>query len=240
MIDNQNLKIPQHVAIIMDGNGRWAKAKGMPRTFGHTEGAKRVADVTRAAGNMGIKYVTVYAFSTENWSRSEEEVSALMKLFGNYLKTCLKDCAENNMRIRIIGDKTGLSKTLQEQIEYVESESSKYDGVTLTLAINYGGRDEITRAVRNLAEKIQNGELDSASIDEKTINSALDTAQLPDPDLLIRTCGEQRISNYLLWQLAYTEFYFTDVAWPDFDGEELRKAVEAYTSRDRRFGGIKG
>lgn len=236
----EQLKIPNHVAIIMDGNGRWAKAKGMPRTFGHTEGAKRVADVTRAAGHLGIKYVTVYAFSTENWSRSEDEVSALMKLFRNYLKTCIKDADENNMRIRIIGDKTRLDSDIQETIDYVEKETSKYDGVTLTLAINYGGRDEITRAVKKIAEQVKNGEVAPDDISQDTISNALDTEEIPDPDLLIRTCGEERISNFLLWQLAYTEFYFTPVAWPDFDGEELKKAVVAYTSRDRRFGGVKG
>lgn len=235
----ENLKIPQHVAIIMDGNGRWAKAKGKPRTFGHTEGAKRVADVTRAAGELGIKYVTVYAFSTENWSRSAEEVGALMKLFGSYLKTCLKDCEENNMRIRMIGDRSGLSEDLQKAMEHVEKESLKYDGTTLTLAINYGGRDELTRAVKNLSEDVKSGVINPEDITDKTISSYLDAPEIPDPDLLIRTCGEQRISNFLLWQLAYTEFYFTPVAWPEFDGEELRKAVRAYTSRDRRFGGVK-
>lgn len=236
----ENLKIPNSIAIIMDGNGRWAKAKGMPRTFGHTEGAKRVADVTRAAGNMGIKYVTLYAFSTENWSRSEEEVSALMKLFRGYLKTCMKDAQENNMRIRMIGDMTRLDEDLQESIRYVEKETAKYDGVTLTLAINYGGRDEITRAVKKIALKAKDGEINPEAITEETIDEALDTAEIPDPDLLIRTCGEERISNFLLWQLAYTEFYFADVAWPDFDAEELTKAIEAYTKRDRRFGGVKG
>jgi len=235
-----NLKIPEHVAIIMDGNGRWAKAKGMPRTYGHTEGAKRVADVTRAAGQMGVKYVTVYAFSTENWSRSAEEVGALMKLFGSYLKTCLKDCEENNMRIRMIGDRTGLSKELQEAMEHVERESLKYDGVTLTLAINYGGRDELRRAVQKLAQDVSEGKLKPEDITEAQISASLDAPEIPDPDLLIRTCGEERISNFLLWELAYTEFYFTDVAWPDFDGEQLRKAIEAYTARDRRFGGVKG
>ena len=234
-----NLKIPEHVAIIMDGNGRWAKAKGMPRTYGHTEGAKRVADVTRAAGQMGIKYVTVYAFSTENWSRSAEEVGALMKLFGSYLKTCLKDCEENNMRIRMIGDRTGLSKELQEAMAYVEKESMKYDGVTLTLAINYGGRDELTRAVKKLAKKVSEGEINSEDITEQMISDALDAPEIPDPDLMIRTSGEQRISNYLLWEMAYTEYYFTDIPWPDFDGDELRKAIEAYSNRDRRLGGVK-
>jgi len=236
---SNNLKVPNHVAIIMDGNGRWAKQKGMPRTYGHTEGAKRVADVTRAAGNLGIKYVTVYAFSTENWSRSEDEVSALMKLFRGYLKTCIKDADENNMRIRVIGDISRLDADIQDAITFVEKETSKYDGVTLTLAINYGGRDDLTRAVKKIAGAVECGELSADSITADTIDNALDTAEIPDPDLLIRTCGEQRISNFLLWQLAYTEFYFADVAWPDFDGDELLKAVEAYTNRDRRFGGVK-
>lgn len=236
---SENLKIPQHVAIIMDGNGRWAKQKGMPRTYGHAQGAKRVEDVTRAAGNMGIKYVTVYAFSTENWSRSEEEVTALMKLFRNYLSTCIKSADENNMRIRIIGDKTRLDKDIQDTIAHVEKETAKYDGVTLTLAINYGGRDEITRAVKTIAAKAAAGEIDPSDISESVISDNLDAPDIPDPDLMIRTCGEERISNFLLWELAYSEFYFTPVAWPDFDGEELRKAVEAYTSRDRRFGGVK-
>ena len=239
-MSEQMLKVPNHVAIIMDGNGRWAKAKGMPRTYGHTEGAKRVADVTRAAGELGINYVTVYAFSTENWTRSADEVAALMKLFRGYLKTCLKDCVDNNMRIRVIGDKTRLDKDIQDMITYVEEESSKYTGVTLTLAINYGGRDELTRAVRNIADKVEAGDIKAEDIDESLISASLDTGDIPDPDLLIRTCGEERISNFLLWQLAYTEFYFTDIAWPDFDGKELKKAVEAYTLRDRRFGGVKG
>ena len=236
---SDNRKVPEHVAIIMDGNGRWAKAKGMPRTYGHAEGAKRVADVTRAAGKMGIKYITVYAFSTENWSRSEDEVSALMKLLGRYLKTCIKDADENNMRIRVIGDKSRLDEELQRSISYVEKETSKYDGITLTLAINYGGRDELTRAVKKLAERVEAGELRSLDINQDTISKALDTEALPDPDLLIRTCGEMRVSNFMLWQIAYSEFYVTDVAWPDFDGAELEKAVMAYSSRDRRFGGVK-
>jgi len=232
------LKVPNHIAIIMDGNGRWAKAKGMPRTYGHAEGAKRVADVTRAAGQMGVKYVTVYAFSTENWSRSEEEVGALMKLFRGYLKTCIKDADENNMRIRIIGDKSGLASDLQETIKYVEDYTSKYSDVTLTLAINYGGRDELVRAVKKLANDVKAGDLDPDNITEASITGALDAPDIPDPDLMIRTSGEQRISNYLLWEMAYTEYYFTDVAWPDFDGEELRKAIEAYSNRDRRLGKV--
>ncbi len=235
----QELKIPTHVAIIMDGNGRWAKAQGKPRTFGHTEGAKRVADVTRAAGQMGIKYVTLYAFSTENWSRSAEEVGALMKLFRGYLKTCIKDADENNMRIRVIGDKTALDEDIRDAIAHVEEHTAKYDGVTLTLAINYGGRDELTRAVRNIAYQVRDGKIAPEDITADTVSSMLDAPDIPDPDLLIRTCGEERISNFLLWEIAYTELYFTDVAWPDFGPEELKKAVEAYTGRDRRFGGTK-
>ena len=201
----QELKIPRHVAIIMDGNGRWAKAQGKPRTFGHTEGAKRVADVTRAAGQMGIKYVTLYAFSTENWSRSADEVGALMKLFRGYLKTCIKDADENNMRIRIIGDKTALDEDIREAMAHVEEHTAKYDGVTLTLAINYGGRDELTRAVRNIAESVKRGDIGPENITSDTISANLDAPDIPDPDLLIRTCGEERISNFLLWEIAYTE-----------------------------------
>ena len=233
------LKIPHHVAIIMDGNGRWAKAKGKPRTYGHTEGAKRVADVTRAAGEMGVKYVTLYAFSTENWNRAEEEVTALMKLFRGYLKTCVKDADENNMRIRVIGDRTRLAQDIQDSIDYVEKHTEAYDGVTLTLAINYGGRDELTRAVKRIADKAAEGSIKAEDITEDTISAHLDAPDIPDPDLLIRTCGEERISNFLLWQLAYTEFYFTDIAWPEFDGDKLRQAIEAYSVRDRRFGNAK-
>lgn len=235
----KNLKIPTHIAIIMDGNGRWAKAQGKPRTFGHTEGAKRVADVTRAAGEMGVKYVTLYAFSTENWSRAEDEVNALMKLFAGYLKTCIKDADENDMRIRVIGDRTRLSQDLQDSIAYVEDHTKKYDRVTLTLAINYGGRDELTRAVRKIAGKVKEGNVAPEDITPSTISESLDAPDIPDPDLLIRTCGEQRISNFLLWQLAYSEFYFTDRAWPEFGAEELRLAIESYSERDRRFGNAK-
>ncbi len=232
-------KIPTHVAIIMDGNGRWARARGMPRTYGHAEGARRVADVTGAAGELGIKYVTVYAFSTENWSRAEEEVGALMKLFRSYLKTCTKDADENDMRIRVIGDRTRLDPDIQDAISRVEEHTRSYSRVTLTLAINYGGRDELTRAVKKLARDVRSGSLECDEVTPETIGSYLDAPDIPDPDLLIRTCGEQRISNFLLWQLAYTELYFTDVAWPDFGAAELREAVEAYGNRDRRFGGVK-
>lgn len=227
------------MAIIMDGNGRWAKAKGMPRTYGHTEGAKRVADVTAAAGRMGIKYVTLYAFSTENWSRAEEEVGALMKLFRSYLKTCTRDADENDMRIRVIGERSRLDPDIQKAMAEVEEHTASYSSVTLTLAINYGGRDEIVRAVKSIGRDISAGKLSGEDITEELISQRLDAPDIPDPDLMIRTCGEQRISNFLLWQLAYSELYFTPVAWPDFGEAQLAEAVRAYGMRDRRFGGVK-
>ena len=231
--------IPEHVAIILDGNGRWAKAKGMPRNYGHMQGAKAVEDILEVARDMGIKYLTVYAFSTENWNRPETEVSALMKILRNYLKTSIKKSMKNNVRCRVIGDKTALSPDIQEAIAELEKATAGNTGLTFSIAINYGGRDEITRAVRKVADKVKSGELDPSDISEEIINSNLDTNYLPDPDLLIRTCNEQRISNFLLWQCAYTEFYFAQVAWPDFDKEQLQMAVDAYASRNRKFGGLK-
>ena len=209
--------VPAHVAIILDGNGRWAKAKGMPRNYGHMQGAKAVEDILEVARDMGIKYLTVYAFSTENWNRPETEVSALMKILRTYLKTSIKKSMKNNVRCRVIGDKTALSPDIQEAIGELEEATAGNTGLTFSIAINYGGRDEITRAVREVAKKVKEGELDPSDITEEVINSHLDTNYLPDPDLLIRTCNEQRISNFLLWQCAYTEFYFAQVAWPDFD-----------------------
>jgi undecaprenyl diphosphate synthase len=232
------MKIPKHVAIILDGNGRWAKSKGMPRNYGHTVGAKNVETVCRAADELGIKYLTLYAFSTENWNRPSSEVEALMKLLDSYLKNCIKTAEKNNMRVRIIGDTTRLNPKFQESIRKLEEASASNTGLNLTIAINYGSRDEIVRAVRKVADEVQNGTLNSNEIDEATIAGHLDTADIPDPDLLIRTSGEQRLSNYLLWQLAYSEFYFTDVPWPDFHKKELELAVEAYNKRDRRFGGV--
>lgn len=231
--------IPAHVAIILDGNGRWAKEKGMPRNYGHMQGAKAVEDILEVARDMGIKYLTVYAFSTENWNRPEAEVSALMKILRNYLKTSIKKSMKNNVRCRVIGDKTALSPDIQEAIAELEKATAGNTGLTFSIAINYGGRDEITRAVRKVADKVKSGELDPSDISEEIINSNLDTNYLPDPDLLIRTCNEQRISNFLLWQCAYTEFYFAQVAWPDFDKEQLQMAVDAYASRNRKFGGLK-
>ncbi|SFC92975.1 isoprenyl transferase [Butyrivibrio sp. YAB3001] len=231
--------IPNHVAIILDGNGRWAKEKGMPRNYGHMQGAKAVEDILVDARDIGIKYLTVYAFSTENWSRPEAEVSALMTILRNYLKTSIKKSMKNNVRCRVIGERSLLSADIQKAILELEETTANNTGLTFTIAINYGSRDEITRAVRKVAQKVENGEIKAADITEKMIAENLDTAYMPDPDLMIRTCNEQRISNYLLWQCAYTEFYFTPVAWPDFNKAELLKAVEAYGNRTRKFGGLK-
>lgn len=232
------MSVPRHVAIILDGNGRWAKAKGLPRTAGHTAGAKNVEVVCEEAYNMGIEYLTLYAFSTENWNRSKEEVTALMNLLNQYLKNCLKTAKKNNMRIRVIGDISRLDPSMQEKICLLEKESASYTGLNLTIAINYGSRDEIVRGIKRMYQDAEEHKLDADAISEDTVSKYLDTADLPDPDLMIRTSGEQRLSNYLLWQLAYAEFYFTPVAWPDFHGEELRKAVEAYENRDRRYGKV--
>ena len=233
------MNIPQHVAFILDGNGRWAKSKGMPRTYGHIEGAKTVEKVCEAAWDMGIQYVTMYAFSTENWSRPQAEVDALMKLLHHYLSDCLKTSEKNNMQVRVIGDVTRLEKDLQERIKELEEFSAKNTGLHFQVALNYGSRDEITRGMRRMAEQIREGKISPEEITEQTIESFLDTAGIPDPDLVIRTSGEQRLSNYLLWQCAYTEFYFTDVLWPDFDKKELERAVQFYQTRDRRYGGVK-
>ena len=233
------MKIPEHVAIILDGNGRWAKSKGMPRNYGHTVGAKNVETVCRAADELGIKYLTLYAFSTENWNRPQSEVDALMKLLESYLKTCIKTADKNNMRVRVIGEITRLSNAFQQRIHELETASASNTGLNLTIAINYGSRDEILRAVRHMVEDAREGKLETKDIDENVFSSYLDTRELPDPDLLIRTSGELRLSNYLIWQCAYTEIYVTDVLWPDFSKEELERAVAAYNKRDRRFGGVK-
>lgn len=236
---DKNLQVPKHVAIILDGNGRWAKAKGLPRNYGHVEGAKTVEKICEEAYKMGIQYLTVYAFSTENWNRPQDEVDALMKLLRNYMKNCLKTAEKNRMCVRVIGDLTGLAEDLQVKIAELMEATKDNDGLHFQIAINYGGRDELVRAVRKLAGKVQAGELAAQDITADMINEQIDTAGIPDPDLLIRTCNEQRISNFLLWQLAYTEFYFTPVPWPDFTKEELVKAVEAYNHRDRKYGGLK-
>ena len=233
------MNIPQHVAIILDGNGRWAKSKGMPRNYGHLEGAKTVEKICEAAWDMGVKYLTVYAFSTENWKRPKEEVDALMKLLRNYMKNCLKTASKNNMVVRVIGDKTGLDDDIREKIDELEKVSSTNTGLHFQIAINYGSRDEIVRSVRKVMEDVKAGKIDADQMDEAMFDSYLDTAGIPSPDLLIRTSGEQRLSNFLMWQLAYTEFYFTDVPWPAFTKADLEKAIEKYNNRDRRFGGVK-
>lgn len=238
MANLSELKMPNHVAIILDGNGRWAKSKGMPRNYGHVQGAKTVEVICEEAYKMGIQYLTVYAFSTENWNRPKDEVDALMKLLRNYMKTCLTTAKKNRMCVRVLGDKTGLDEDIRQRIAELEESTKNNDGLHFQIALNYGGRDEIVRAVKEIAGKVKEGELDPSDITEQYLSDMLDTKGLPEPDLLIRTCNEQRISNFLLWQLAYTEFYFTPVAWPDFSKEELIKAVEAYNHRDRRYGRI--
>ena len=232
------MKIPQHVAIILDGNGRWAKSKGMPRNYGHTVGAKNVETVCQAAHDMGIKYLTLYAFSTENWNRPDNEVNALMKLLESYLKNCIKTADKNNMRVRVIGDKTGLSQDIRESIEELERVSAVNTGLNFTIAINYGSRDEMRRAMVRMTKDVEEGKIKSEDVTEELFNSYLDTWDIPDPDLLIRTSGEQRLSNFLLWQLAYTEFLFMEVLWPDFNRDELVRAIRQYNGRERRFGGI--
>ena len=232
------MKVPQHIAIILDGNGRWAKAKGMPRNYGHAQGSKNVERICEEAWRMGIKYLTVYAFSTENWSRPESEVAALMKLLRNYMKTCLKTAEKNDMKIRVIGDIEPLDEDIKSRIRELEAATVNNGSLNFTIALNYGSRDEIVRAARKMSRDCAEGRIDPDSIDESVFESYLDTHGIPDPDLMIRTSGEQRLSNYLLWQLAYAEFYFTDVPWPDFTKEELVKAVEEYNHRHRRFGGV--
>ena len=233
------MKIPQHVAIILDGNGRWAKSKGMPRNYGHAQGSKNVEKICEEAWRMGIKYLTVYAFSTENWNRPKDEVDALMKLLRNYMKTCLKTAKKNDMKIRVIGELQRLDEDIRSRIAELEEATKENGGLNFQIAINYGSRDEIVRAVRKLAADCAKGKVNAEDIDEQVFEGYLDTHDIPDPDLMIRTSGELRLSNYLLWQLAYTEFYFTDVLWPDFTKEELLKAIERYNERERRFGGVK-
>ena len=232
------MKIPQHVAIILDGNGRWAKSKGMPRNYGHAQGSKNVERICEEAWRMGIKYLTVYAFSTENWNRPKDEVDALMKLLRNYMKTCLKTAAKNDMKVRVIGDIEPLDEDIKKRISELEAATVDNGGLNFTIALNYGSRDEMTRAAKRMAQDCVAGKLDPEMIDESVFESYLDTHGIPDPDLMIRTSGEQRLSNYLLWQLAYSEFYFTDVPWPDFTKDELVKAVEEYNHRHRRFGRV--
>ncbi len=231
--------MPRHVAIILDGNGRWARAKGMPRNYGHVQGAKTVETICEEAYRMGIQFLTVYAFSTENWNRPKDEVEDVMKLQRNYMKTCLQTAKKNRMCVRVLGEKSRLDEDIRTRIEELEEATKENDGLHFQIAIYDGGRDESLRGANRRAAARASGELDAGKVTEETLAGFLDTAGIPDPDLLIRTCNEQRISNFLLWQLAYTEFYFTPVPWPDFTKEELIKAVEAYNHRDRKYGGVK-
>lgn len=231
------MNIPQHVAIILDGNGRWAKSKGMPRNYGHMEGAKTVEKICEEAWKMGIKYLTVYAFSTENWKRPKEEVDALMDLLLRYLRD--KDqLAGKDVVIKVIGDRSKLSDEINTEIDNIEEYTKDNPGMTLFLAINYGGRQEIVRSVREIIKKVQNGEISPDSITEDSVSSYIYTPEIPDVDLIIRPSGELRLSNFLLWQSAYSEFWFSDINWPDFKTDDFTRAVLDYQNRNRRFGGI--
>ena len=239
IIDGEELEIPAHVAIIMDGNGRWAKKRLLPRNMGHRQGAKVLEQICRDAADLGIQYLTVYAFSTENWKRSTEEVTGIMNLLRSYLSNCVERASKDGLRIRVIGDKSALDADIVAMIEKAERETAKFDKLDFTIALNYGGRDELRRTMSKLAKEVQAGVLAPEDITEDKISENLDTAGVPDPDLLIRTSGELRLSNYLIWQLAYAEFYFTDTLWPDFDKESLKEAIRYYNGRERRFGGVK-
>ena len=240
MADLTNMAIPRHVALILDGNGRWAKKRGLPRTMGHKEGCKTVEKMVETAARMGIGYLTVYGFSTENWKHSMEEVGALMQLFRYYMVRLLKIASSNNVRVKMIGDRRRFDQDIIDGINRLEEETKENTGLTFVIAVNYGGRDEIVRAAAKLCRDCKAGRLDEGQITEELFASYLDTKDIPDPDLLIRTSGEIRLSNYLLWQLAYTEIYVTDCLWPDFNREELEKAIAQYNSRERRFGGVRG
>ena len=232
------MNIPKHIAIILDGNGRWAKKKGMPRNYGHVQGSKNVERICEDAYKLGVKYLTVYAFSTENWKRPQDEVDALMNLLRNYMKTCLKTSEKNRKRVRVLGDKTALDEDIRNRIAELEEATKNNEGLNFQIALNYGSRDEMIRAMKRMSADVKEGNVQVSEINEALFESYLDTHDIPDPDLMIRTSGEQRLSNYLLWQLAYSEFYFTEVLWPDFTKEELVKAIEYYNGRDRRFGGV--
>ena len=237
-INNTSRPVPRHIAIILDGNGRWAKKRGLPRTAGHKVGAENFRKIATYCKNIGVEYLTVYAFSTENWSRPEDEVSTLMKLFDRYLKEAIDTMAKDNIRMRVLGDVSALSPELQKQIEETNRISQQYEGFQANICINYGGRAEIMRAAKLYLEDVRENGADE-ELDEKRFGSYMYSSGIPDPELLIRPGGEQRISNFLLWQCAYSEFYFTDVLWPDFDAQELEKAIAEFNRRDRRFGGVK-
>ncbi|MGV6805056.1 MAG: isoprenyl transferase [Ruegeria sp.] len=229
---------PRHVAIIMDGNGRWAQARGRPRLYGHHAGAKRVREVVEACPGLGIKYLTIFAFSTENWKRTQVEVAGLMSLFRRYIVKETRTLAQNGIRVRFIGDRVRLDSKLIELMDTLERETAGNDLVHLTVALNYGGRDEVARATKRLARDVAEGKLQPENVDEETLPKYLDTRVLPDPDLVIRTSGEARISNFLLWQSAYSEYEFIDTLWPDFTAEELERLCRSFGARERRFGAV--
>ncbi|MDO5125845.1 MAG: isoprenyl transferase [Ruminococcus sp.] len=233
----ENVLVPTHVGVIMDGNGRWAKKRALPRKFGHREGAKTFRTIARHAKAIGISYITFYAFSTENWKRPKDEVDAIMDLFEKYLDE-VRDFMDENIRVRFVGDRTMLKPVLQEKMKKVEEDSKDFDSMTLVLAINYGGRDEIAHAVRSIAQDVADGKIGADRINESLIQSRLYTEEIPDVDLIIRPSGEQRLSNFLIWQAAYAEYYFTNILWPDFSKKDLEKAVLTFSERNRRFGGI--
>lgn len=235
----ENTVIPEHIAIILDGNGRWAKKRGLPRSIGHKEGCIAVEKTVEDAARLGVKYLTVYGFSTENWKRSKDEIGALMQLFRYYMVRLLKVAKSNNVRVKMIGDKERFDRDIIEGINKLVDETKGNTGLTFVIAINYGGRDEIVRATKKIMKDTTLGKIQWEDMSENLFASYLDTNSIPDPDLLIRTSGELRLSNYLLWQLAYTELYVADCYWPDFNLDELKKAIAAYNSRDRRFGGVK-
>ncbi len=234
-----DLTPPAHVAIIMDGNGRWAQSRGLPRIAGHKRGLNSVRKVTREAKALGIRYLTLFAFSTENWLRPREEVHGLMDLFRFYMRRECKTLVAEGVRIRFIGDPSQMPKDIQDLMVEAEALTSDGDTMTLVVALNYGSRAEITRAAARLSQKVANGEIEPADVTEEAISAELTTSGIPDPDLILRTSGEQRLSNFLLWQAAYTEFLFVDCHWPEFDEESLRQSVIAYNTRDRRFGGVR-
>lgn len=229
---------PRHVAIIMDGNGRWAQARGRPRLFGHHAGAKRVREVVEACPGLGVEYLTIFAFSTENWKRTQSEVAGLMNLFRRYITKEMTSLAKKNVRVRFIGDRLRLDSKLVKLMDKLEVETESNDGTHLTVALNYGGRDEVARATKRLAHDVAAGKLDPEDIEEETLPRYLDTHVLPDPDLVIRTSGEARISNFLLWQSAYSEYEFIDTLWPDFTASELGRLCARYGRRERRFGAV--
>ena len=231
-------RLPRHVAIILDGNGRWAKKRGLPRTAGHSVGSENFRKIATYCKNIGVEYLTVYAFSTENWKRPPEEVRTIMKLLGKYLHEAVDTMARDHIKMKVFGDVSGLPPELQALVARTDEISGHYDGFQANICLNYGGRDEIVQAAKRYARDYAEGRTDG-ELTEERFGSYLYSAGIPDPDLLIRPGGEQRISNFLLWQCAYAEFYFTDVLWPDFDTKELDKAIAVYNSRDRRFGGVK-